>query len=145
MPSAGSCHGLGWLPRHEGCSIILWWHDRHMVAQIMTRIGGVCLVTIGIWVIIELSVQFGEPSKGRLFGHHGHTCGIGVGAGTGRQKNVLHKEDLPGKTFLTCTVVVLCPLGRSPVKVPPNSAGLRVSKVPLPVHARDGTGARSGF
>lgn len=51
----------------------------------MTRIGGVCLVTIGIWVIIELSVQFGEPSKGRLFGHHGHTCGIGVGAGSRRQ------------------------------------------------------------
>ena len=46
----------------------------------MTRIGGVCLVTIGIWVIIELSVQFGDHSKGRLFGHHGHTCGIGVGA-----------------------------------------------------------------
>ena len=52
----------------------------------MTRIGGVCLVTIGVWVIIELSVQFGEPTKGRLFGHHGHTCGIGVGAGSARQQ-----------------------------------------------------------
>jgi hypothetical protein len=46
----------------------------------MTRIGAVCLVTIGIWIIIELSVQFGEPSKGRLLGNHRHTCGIGVGA-----------------------------------------------------------------
>jgi len=49
-------------------------------AQIMTRIGAVCLVTIGIWIIIELSVQFGEPSKGRLLGNQRHTCGIGVGA-----------------------------------------------------------------
>lgn len=48
--------------------------------QIMTRIGAVCLVTIAIWVIIELSVQFGEPSKGRLFGNRRHSCGIGVGA-----------------------------------------------------------------
>lgn len=36
----------------------------------MTRIGGVCLVTIGIWCIIELAVQFG---------HYGHGCSMGAG------------------------------------------------------------------
>ncbi|KAK9838144.1 hypothetical protein WJX81_003766 [Elliptochloris bilobata] len=54
-------------------------HNVANIQKIMTRIGAVCLVTIALWVIIELSVQFGEPSKGRLFGRHGHTCAIGVG------------------------------------------------------------------
>eukprot|EP00955_Chlamydomonas_euryale_P003332 35902-Chlamydomonas_euryale.AAC.1 len=31
----------------------------------MTKIGGICLVTIGIWVVIELAVQFG---------HYNHAC-----------------------------------------------------------------------
>lgn len=33
--------------------------------QIMTKIGGTCLVTIGVWIIIELAVQFG---------HYNHSC-----------------------------------------------------------------------
>lgn len=36
----------------------------------MTKIGGVCLVTIGVWVVIELAVQFG---------HYGHGCTSGEG------------------------------------------------------------------
>ena len=37
---------------------------------IMTRIGAVCLVTIGVWMVIELAVQFG---------HYGHSCLGGPG------------------------------------------------------------------
>lgn len=38
--------------------------------KIMTRIGGFCLITIGVWVVIELAVQFG---------HYGHSCTGGEG------------------------------------------------------------------
>lgn len=37
---------------------------------VMTKIGGVCLVTIGIWLVIELAVQFG---------HYKHECEMGEG------------------------------------------------------------------
>ena len=37
----------------------------------MTRIGAVCLVTIGVWVAIELAVQCG---------HYRHQCRAGSGA-----------------------------------------------------------------
>ena len=46
-------------------------HNVANLQKIMTRIGGVCLVTIGIWCIIELAVQFG---------HYGHSCKLGEGA-----------------------------------------------------------------
>lgn len=36
--------------------------------KIMTKIGGTCLVTIGVWIIIELCVQFG---------HYRHACAGG--------------------------------------------------------------------
>ena len=39
----------------------------------MTRIGAMCLVTIGVWVVIELAVQFG---------HYRHQCRAGSGAKT---------------------------------------------------------------
>ena len=38
--------------------------------KIMTRIGGVCLITIFTWCIIELAVQFG---------HYHHGCKLGQG------------------------------------------------------------------
>ncbi|PRW57643.1 plasma-membrane proton-efflux P-type ATPase isoform B [Chlorella sorokiniana] len=38
--------------------------------KVMTRIGAMCLITIGVWVIIELAVQFG---------HYGHACYGGSG------------------------------------------------------------------
>lgn len=38
--------------------------------KIMTRIGAFCLITIGVWVVIELGVQFG---------HYNHSCHAGVG------------------------------------------------------------------
>ncbi len=41
-----------------------------MGAQIMTRIGGTCLITIGVWCIIELIVQFGV---------YRHQCHAGEG------------------------------------------------------------------
>jgi hypothetical protein len=37
----------------------------------MTKIGALCLVTIGVWMVIELAVQFG---------HYNHSCKGGVGA-----------------------------------------------------------------
>ncbi|KAK9868410.1 hypothetical protein WJX84_005277 [Apatococcus fuscideae] len=40
------------------------------IQKIMTLIGAVCLVTIGIWVVVELAAQFG---------HYSHTCLGGIG------------------------------------------------------------------
>lgn len=40
----------------------------------MTRIGAICLGTIGVWIVIELAVQFG---------HYGHSCVGGAGAQRG--------------------------------------------------------------
>ena len=45
-------------------------HNVANLQKIMTRIGGVCLVTIGVWCIIELAVQFG---------HYKHSCYLGIG------------------------------------------------------------------
>ena len=45
-------------------------HNVANLQKIMTRIGGVCLVTIGIWCVIELAVQFG---------HYKHGCSMGSG------------------------------------------------------------------
>ena len=36
--------------------------------KIMTKIGGTCLVTIGVWMVIEIAVQFG---------HYRHACAGG--------------------------------------------------------------------
>lgn len=41
------------------------------IAKVMTKIGAICLVTIGVWIVIQLGVQFG------LYRHH---CSIGEGA-----------------------------------------------------------------
>ena len=41
------------------------------IQKIMTRIGAMCLVTIFVWCIIELAVQFG---------HYHHSCHLGEGA-----------------------------------------------------------------
>lgn len=38
--------------------------------KVMTRIGAMCLVTIGVWCVIQLAVQFG---------HYGHECKGGEG------------------------------------------------------------------
>lgn len=59
--AAGSC---------DTCSL-QGTHNVANLQKIMTRIGGVCLVTIGIWCVIELAVQFG---------HYGHSCKLGEGA-----------------------------------------------------------------
>ena len=40
--------------------------------KIMTKIGGTCLFTIGIWVVVEVTVQFG---------HYRHACAGGEGRG----------------------------------------------------------------
>ena len=45
--------------------------------QIMTRIGATCLITIGVWCVIELAVQFG---------YYRHQCHLGEGA---RQASLL--------------------------------------------------------
>lgn len=41
-------------------------HDK----QVMTKIGATCLITIGVWVVIMLGVQFG---------HYKHECRGGEG------------------------------------------------------------------
>ncbi len=40
------------------------------IQKVMTTIGGVCLVTIGLWCAIELAIQFGV---------HKHSCYMGAG------------------------------------------------------------------
>ena len=44
-------------------------HNVANLQKIMTRIGGVCLITIGVWCVIELGVQFG---------HYNHSCYLGT-------------------------------------------------------------------
>lgn len=52
----------------RAASLIANTHNVANLAKIMVRIGGVCLITIGIWCIIELAVQFG---------HYKHQCSLG--------------------------------------------------------------------
>lgn len=40
------------------------------IQKVMTKIGAVCLVTIAVWVVIELVVQFV---------HYNHSCVAGIG------------------------------------------------------------------
>lgn len=40
------------------------------LSKVMTKIGAICLITIGLWMVIELAVQFG---------HYGHACYGGAG------------------------------------------------------------------
>ena len=57
----------------------------------MTRIGAVCLITIGVWVLIEVFVQFFLPRYGgslplqpdRPSYRWRHSCIAGVGAPPG--------------------------------------------------------------
>lgn len=61
--SAGTPHPTTWLQA-----------GTHMPTSqlqiVMTNIGGMCLITIGTWVLIELAVTFG---------HYGHQCIGGEG------------------------------------------------------------------
>ncbi|KAG2497004.1 hypothetical protein HYH03_005008 [Edaphochlamys debaryana] len=49
----------------RAAALISGTHNVANLQIIMTKIGGTCLVLIGIWVVIELAVQFG---------HYGHAC-----------------------------------------------------------------------
>jgi H+-transporting ATPase len=53
----------------RAASLIAGTHNVANLQKIMTRIGGVCLITIGIWCVIELGVQFG---------HYNHSCYLGI-------------------------------------------------------------------
>ena len=44
-------------------------HSLECLLQVMTNIGAVCLITIGVWIVIELAVQFGK--------YH-HRCVAGI-------------------------------------------------------------------
>lgn len=59
------------------------------LAKIMTRIGGVCLITIGAWCIIELAVQFG---------HYGHGCKMGEGEAPASAMSCLETYTAPSVT-----------------------------------------------
>jgi len=55
----------------RAASLIAATNNVANLQKIMTKIGGTCLVTIGVWVLIELVVQFV---------HYKHSCGPGVEA-----------------------------------------------------------------
>jgi H+-transporting ATPase len=52
----------------RAASLIAATNNVANLQKIMTKIGSVCLVTIGVWVVIELAVQFG---------YYKHSCGAG--------------------------------------------------------------------
>ena len=54
----------------RAASLIAATNNVSNLSVIMTKIGGMCLFTIGVWVLIELSVQFG---------YYKHSCGPGEG------------------------------------------------------------------
>ena len=58
------------LVTHRAASLIAGTNNVANLQKIMTRIGGVCLITIFFWVSIELIVQFAG---------YKHTCGSGSG------------------------------------------------------------------
>ena len=58
----------------RAAALISGTHNVANLQKIMTRIGGTCLITIGIWCVIELAVQFGA--------YH-HKCKLGAGAPPG--------------------------------------------------------------
>ena len=55
----------------RAASLIAGTHNVANLQKIMTRIGATCLITIGVWMVIELAVQFGH-------GHHVCHAGAGV-------------------------------------------------------------------
>lgn len=57
-------------PPCRAAALISQTHNVANLQIIMTKIGGMCLFTIGIWVLIELLVQFI---------HYGHACVGGEG------------------------------------------------------------------
>ena len=54
----------------RAAALISGTHNVANLQKIMTRIGGTCLITIGVWCTIELAVQFGR--------YH-HVCHMGAG------------------------------------------------------------------
>ena len=64
-----TAHELAWLGVGQR-SLSNAGHDLLCCLQIMTKIGGTCLITIGVWCIIELAVQFG---------YYRHKCHMGSG------------------------------------------------------------------
>ena len=69
VPCAGENTFFG-----RAAALISGTHNVANLQKIMTRIGGTCLITIGIWCVIELAVQFGA--------YH-HKCKLGAGAPPG--------------------------------------------------------------
>ncbi|KAK9905489.1 hypothetical protein WJX75_000844 [Coccomyxa subellipsoidea] len=53
----------------RAAALISGTHNVANLQKIMTRIGGTCLITIGVWCVIELAVQFG---------HYKHVCRMGA-------------------------------------------------------------------
>ncbi len=54
----------------RAAALISGTHNVANLQKIMTRIGGTCLITIGVWCTIELAVQFGR---------YNHVCHMGSG------------------------------------------------------------------
>ncbi len=54
----------------RAAALISSTHSVANLQRVMTHIGAVCLITIGVWCAIELPVQFG---------HYHHNCKIGEG------------------------------------------------------------------
>ena len=95
------------------------------IQKVMTRIGACCLVTIGVWIIIELSVQFGK---------YNHSCKGGVGecrgppcAGQGKPRPALPHRAVPQFALLPALAACAHPLpctSSPPAPCPPLPAGM---------------------
>lgn len=57
----------------KAAALISTTNNTSNIQKVMTRIGAVCLLTIGVWVVIEIGVQFGA---------YRHLCSTGAGEAT---------------------------------------------------------------
>jgi hypothetical protein len=61
----------------KAAALISTTNNTSNIQKVMTRIGAVCLLTIGVWVVIEIGVQFGA---------YRHLCSTGAGKASGAQR-----------------------------------------------------------
>ena len=80
-------HPLHFFLSGRAAALISGTNNVANLTRIMNKIGAMCLATIGVWVTIELCVQFG---------HYHHACTSGVG----EHRRVTHGQPSTGLQFL---------------------------------------------
>lgn len=60
----------------RAAALISGTHNVANLQIIMTKIGGVCLITIGVWVVIEVVVQFAKYKHGCISGEGEISAGL---------------------------------------------------------------------